>query len=114
MPPPVGRSVGYPFSRVGGTTRDRRHGRAYSGIYVASVYAKARTDNTRLFRQVWEAAVRVGNAPYFICMDANIDLNHSAFLVQMTRSGWSNVAEGVPDEHGPTYCTHKDWDRRTK
>ena len=36
---------------------------AHSGIYVASVYAKARTDNTQLFRQVWAAAARVGDAP---------------------------------------------------
>ena len=49
-----------------------------------------------------EAAARVGHAPYFICMDANIDLNHSAFLVQMSRLGWSNVAEGYPDADAPT------------
>ena len=69
----------------------RRGRRGPPGIYVASFYGIAGGDSTELFKQVAAAAARVGQAPYFICMDANIDLRDNAFLLQMLRDGWHNV-----------------------
>ena len=59
-----------------------------NGFFVASMYAQANTDNTQLFGQVWEAAARAGNAPYFICMDANIDIRDNGIL---TLAPWFNA-----------------------
>ena len=80
---------------------------------MASLYGHAGGDSTALFKQAAQAAARVGNAPYFLCMDANADIRGSPFLLQMTQEGWHNVAQGSPDEHAPTYATQKDWDRIT-
>ena len=82
-----------------------------SCLYVASLYGRPNADSTDLFREAATAAARVGQAPYFICMDANIDIDKHPYLLQMLQKGWSNVADGFPDFTAPTFATNKDWDR---
>ena len=74
----------------------------------------ANGDSTELFDQADRAAARCGNAPYFLCMDANVDITEHPRLLQMLQTGWSNVAEGTPDHNQPTYGGTTDWDRVTK
>ena len=52
-----------------------------TGFYVASLYAKANAGNNDLFRKAAAAAARVGHAPFFLCMDANINIKDSPALL---------------------------------
>ena len=58
---------------------------APTGFYCASLYGRSNADSSDLFRQAAAAAARVGNAPYFICMDANIDIRCHPVLLQLLR-----------------------------
>ena len=94
--------------------RRRRNNHGPAGIYVASVYGRAGGDSTDIFRLADCAAARVGSAPYFICMDANTDIDANPHLLHMLNHGWYNVAEGTPDHLNHTYGGLLDWDRTTK
>ena len=81
--------VFYPFSL----------GNTMAGLHVASVYAEAQADNETLFMDALTAAARLGNAPYAICMDANVDITASNVLSLAIESGrWHNAAEGAESE----------------
>ena len=60
---------------------------APAGFYCASLYAHANADSSELFRSAATAAARVGNAPYFLCMDANVDIRGHPVLVHLLQHG---------------------------
>ena len=104
-----------PVRSAAAGAKGRRGGRkaatnsdAQTGLYIASLYAKANADNSDLVRKAAAAAARVGDAPYFLCMDANINTNDSPPLLDALQNGWANVADGCPDARAPTYATNKD------
>ena len=68
-------------TQAGFTRRRRRAKWAPTGFYCASLYGRSNADSSDLFRQAAAAAARVGNAPYFICMDANTDLRDHPVLL---------------------------------
>ena len=64
---------------------------------------------------VLEQAATHGDAPYFICMDANVDISKSNVLQLAMQAGeWHNVlhiAGTSGDCNAPTYGKCKAWDK---
>ena len=101
-------------------------GRRGTGIYLASMWGHpgARQDpesmrsNEALITMALEAAARVGDAPYIIGMDANVQVQESLVLTQALATGiWCDALEVAPlrleDATSPTHCNAKGWDRRS-
>ena len=87
---------------------------SHQGYFVATVYGKQGADNEQLFQDVWRAAARRGSAPYFICMDAQINETDSPFLSWVVdEADWHDLSAGTAEEASPTYGRSPDWDRKS-
>ena len=97
-----------------------------TGIYLASLWghAGARHEpeamrlNENLIAKALTVAARLGDVPYILGMDANVQLEESMVLAQAMATGiWCEALEVAAgsqlDTTVPTYCNTRGWDRKS-
>eukprot|EP00969_Alexandrium_andersonii_P240041 10596658-Alexandrium_andersonii.AAC.1 len=70
-------------------------------------------DSEGLFRSAFEAASRVGQVPYIMCGDVNVDYQQSPVLGAALQTGeWVSAASVFQGEQrcAPTSCADSQWD----